>query len=133
MNRLAHLPQAVKTRLRQFSGDDRTSLFFNLIGGSGTFSIAANIAPRLVSGLHDALRSGDVKTARLLDEKLGPVFDIIAREPTPSVIKCALRFLHGMSDQTRLPLTCVEPTMVDAIRNLLDTLPTSSPIPVAAA
>jgi 4-hydroxy-tetrahydrodipicolinate synthase len=123
LSRLGLLPQSARSRLRHYSGDDRTCLPFNLMGGSGTFSTVANITPRLMSSLHAALRLGDLRSAHSLHVRLEPVFDLLKRDTPTAVIKRALQALHGLNAETRLPLAPVDVPTPQAIEDLLETLP----------
>lgn len=112
-----------RARLRHMSGHDLTSFAFNLSGGSGTVSIAANVAPRLVGAMHVALATGNIDTAAALNLRLRPLMDALEREPAPAVAKQALQFVFGIDPETRLPLTPVEPETAAALRHAVSQLP----------
>jgi 4-hydroxy-tetrahydrodipicolinate synthase len=131
LGRLARMPAKERSGLRCYSGHDQTAMAFNLTGGAGTFSAAANIAPRLVCAMHDALTSGNIAAAAALNARLQPIIEILEREPAPAVAKQALQFIHGISAETRLPLTPVEPETAAALRLLVDSLPRNAAIPAA--
>jgi 4-hydroxy-tetrahydrodipicolinate synthase len=113
--------------LRHFSGHDLTSFAFNVAGGFGTVSIAANVAPRLVSAMHVALATGNIQAASALNLRLRPLMEALEREPAPAVAKQALQFVLGTDPETRLPLTPVEPETAAALRLAVTLLPHRSP------
>ncbi|WP_331372213.1 4-hydroxy-tetrahydrodipicolinate synthase [Sinorhizobium chiapasense] len=113
---------AVKARLFQLSGDDATALPFNLCGGHGTISVAANVVPRLVVSMHQAIATGNGQAAIAIHQRLQPLFAALERETNPGPIKYALHLLRGLSPEVRLPLTPVLPETAAEIRVALEAL-----------
>ncbi|MDI7865149.1 4-hydroxy-tetrahydrodipicolinate synthase [Rhizobiaceae bacterium n13] len=123
ITRISRAPKALRQRLQFLSGHDVTALTFNLAGGRGTISLAANIAPRLVAAMHYALQTGNTEAAIALGERLGPLLRAIEREDGPAAAKYALQLMHGLSSEVRLPLTAPQPETIAAIRLALAPLP----------
>lgn len=123
MGRLALTRDGPRGRLRHFSGHDPTAFAFTLSGGSGTFSIAANVAPRLVVAMHVAIATGNIDAAAALHLRLRPLLAALEREPAPAVAKQALQFVAGIDPEVRLPLTEVEPETAASLRTALAALP----------
>jgi 4-hydroxy-tetrahydrodipicolinate synthase len=119
ITRLISTPPAISRRLRHYSGHDLTALAFNLAGGAGSISLAANIVPRLVGGLHAALRTGNADMALALAGRINPLLQILEREPGPPVIKQALAIIGSTDPEVRLPLTPVVPDVIGALRMAL--------------
>lgn len=111
-----------RARFRHFSGHDLTAFAFNLAGGSGTFSIAANVAPRLVVAMHVAIATGNIDAASALNLRLRPLVEVLEREPATAVAKQALQFLAGIDPEVRLPLTPIEPETAASLRLALSVL-----------
>lgn len=133
-------PPSVRARLGQFSGNDQTALPFNLCGGQGTISVAANVVPRLVVSLHHAIATGNGQAALAIYERLQPLFTALERETNPGPIKYALHLARGLRPDVRLPLTTVSPETAAEIRAALEPLtegraatPASQRLPLALA
>ena len=65
------------SRFTVLSGDDGITLPIMSVGGSGVVSVASNAAPRDVAQLVKLYRSGDTHGARVLAEKLRPLFEVV--------------------------------------------------------
>lgn len=115
-------PPSLKARLCQFSGSDQTALPFNLCGGHGTISVAANVVPRLMVSLHHPIATGNAQAAVAIHQRLQPLFTALERETNPGPIKYALHLARGLSPEVRLPLTTVSPETAAEIRSALEPL-----------
>ena len=82
-------------RFLQLSGHNSTSFGFNTMGGRGTISVVANVAPRLCVDMHDALRRGDHSAARAVHQRLRPLMAALDLDTNPVPVKCALIFCSG--------------------------------------
>jgi 4-hydroxy-tetrahydrodipicolinate synthase len=91
-----------------YTTHDATALAFTIAGGRGSFSSAANIVPRLLNSMQLSAGCDHVAAARLIDDRLRPLFKALARETEPAAVKHALSLMKGMSPEVRLPLTGVE-------------------------
>lgn len=103
-----------------FSGDDATTLPFIALGGVGAISVVANIAPRL---MHDiiahALRS-DYASARVLHEKMLPLFDALFSDTSPIPLKALLHRSRLKYPSTlRAPLYAMEEAQANALIALI--------------
>jgi 4-hydroxy-tetrahydrodipicolinate synthase len=100
---------AIGERFVQLSGEDATILGFLALGGHGCISVTANVAPKLLSQMHEAWQRGDLKTAQAINEKLMPLHDAMFCEPSPAPAKYAATLLGFGSERVRLPLVpCTE-------------------------
>jgi 4-hydroxy-tetrahydrodipicolinate synthase len=88
----------------QLSGEDATALAYLVQGGHGCISVTANIAPGLLAQMHDAWRSGDVKTAMAINERLYPVHEAMFCETSPAPVKYAASLLGLGAADCRLPI-----------------------------
>jgi 4-hydroxy-tetrahydrodipicolinate synthase len=131
LSRPMALSAALGDRLVQLSGHDATAFGFNTMGGSGTISVVANVAPRLMVEMHDALRRGDVHTARALNHRLRPLVSALELETNPAPVKHALHLTRGMAPDLRLPLVPLERETAVAIGRALVALEadTDEPLP----
>jgi 4-hydroxy-tetrahydrodipicolinate synthase len=95
-------------RIGLYTTHDATALAFTIAGARGSFSSAANIVPRLFHSMQLSAGCDHVTVARLIDDRLRPLFKALAREPAPATVKHALSLMKGMSPEVRLSLTGVE-------------------------
>lgn len=90
----------------QLSGNDDMSLGFLAMGGVGTISVTANVAPGLFARFHDAYLSGDHATALDINDRLFPLHKALFSDASPGPAKYALsRVLLGFPSELRLPMT----------------------------
>jgi 4-hydroxy-tetrahydrodipicolinate synthase len=73
-----------------FTGTDTLFVASLVIGASGAIVASANLAPELPVGIYQAFTSGDVETARRLQEQLVRVVAACRRAPLPAGWKAAL-------------------------------------------
>ena len=89
----------------QLSGDDPLALAGYALGQSGCISVTANVAPKLCAEFHAAAGSGDLETARALNERLYPLHRALFADASPAPTKYALSRLHDwLLPDTRLPI-----------------------------
>lgn len=91
----------------QLSGEDVTQLGFLAQGGHGCISVTANVAPGLMSEMHDAWRAGDAGRARRINDLLTPLHVDLFCESNPAPVKYAASLLGRCADELRLPLVPV--------------------------
>lgn len=86
------------------SGDDFTTFAMGMLGGKGVISVVANILPAEVAAMMEAIKAGDVQSARrihyMLEELSGAMF--IDSNPVP--VKTALAMMGKIKEEFRLPL-----------------------------
>jgi 4-hydroxy-tetrahydrodipicolinate synthase len=104
-----------------YSGDDATALALMLLGGDGTISVAANVAPKAIHELCRAALAGDLANARRINKALFPLYRMLFVEANPIPVKWAAARLGLIEDGIRLPLTPLSPiyhdTMIAALRD----------------
>ena len=105
-----HTRRACGEDFCQLSGEDHTVLAFMASGGAGCISVTANVAPRMLSGMHAAWREGRVADAMATQNRLVPLHDALFSEASPAPVKFAASLLGHGTDRVRLPLAiCSEP------------------------
>lgn len=87
-----------------YSGDDPTALPFILCGGQGVITVAANVAPKIFAQMCEYALSGDIASARALNEQLMPIYDVMFCEPSPAAAKWALAQQQLCQEYVRLPI-----------------------------
>ena len=103
----------------QLSGEDGTALAYLAAGGHGCISVTANIAPNLLSQMHNAWNKGDIKTAQGINKKLMPLHDALFCETSPGPLKYAASLLGICSSDARLPIVEIEEKSKKNIKNAL--------------
>ena len=100
----------------QFCGDDAGAVTFNLAGGHGWISAAANAAPALCRDLQAVCRARDWNAARTLQNRLKPLLAALACEPGPGPVKRALALLdRGFPPAPRLPMLAATAPTAEAL------------------
>lgn len=95
------------------SGEDGSSLGFNVHGGHGCISVSANVAPALSAQFQNACMKNDFVTARALHEKLALLHQSMFMDPSPAPAKYALSLLKKCAPDVRLPLVnATRPTQI---------------------
>lgn len=87
------------------SGDDATTLALILMGGHGTISVTANVAPRAMHDMCAAGLVGDRERAIAVNNRLQGLHDKLFLEANPIPVKWALQQMGRIESGIRLPLT----------------------------
>ena len=99
-----------------YSGDDMTAMMFILLGGHGTISVTANVAPRAMHEMCDAARAGDAIRAREINARLLGLHKELFCEANPIPVKWAVARMGLIGDGIRLPLTELSESMHGRVR-----------------
>jgi len=103
-----------------YSGDDASTLALMLLGGHGTISVTANVAPRLMHEMCEAALKGDIRTAREINFRLLGLHRKLFIEANPIPVKWAVARMGKMKNTLRLPLTPLssasQPAVEEAMR-----------------
>ncbi len=105
----------------QLSGEDGTALAYLAAGGHGCISVTANIAPNLLSRMHNAWKQGDITNAQDINKKLMPLHDSLFCETSPGPLKYAASLLGICSSEARLPMVEIEEISKKNVDNALKT------------
>jgi 4-hydroxy-tetrahydrodipicolinate synthase len=135
--RLANVPQVVaikeatgsmdqtseilaRCNLAILSGDDSLTLPLMALGARGVISVVANLVPKDVKRLTDAMLAGDLVEARAAHAKLYPLCRAMFIETNPIPIKTAMMWAGLLgSDEKRLPLTDMAPGSAETLRKAM--------------
>jgi 4-hydroxy-tetrahydrodipicolinate synthase len=88
-----------------YSGDDASTLALMLLGGHGTISVTANVAPKLMHEMCAAALNGEVAKAREINYRLLGLHRNLFVEANPIPVKWAVARMGKMKNSLRLPLT----------------------------
>ncbi|WP_373975577.1 4-hydroxy-tetrahydrodipicolinate synthase [Chitinibacter sp. SCUT-21] len=105
LERAADLAKRAPSDFALYSGDDASTLPFILIGGHGTISVTANVAPQAMSQMCAAAAAGQISTARAINDKLQDLHRHLFIEANPIPVKWALEAMGKIPAGIRLPLT----------------------------
>ncbi|NNM82465.1 MAG: 4-hydroxy-tetrahydrodipicolinate synthase [Burkholderiales bacterium] len=98
-----------------YSGDDASSAALMLLGGAGTISVTANVAPRLMHEMCMAALKGDAIAARKINAQLLPLHRTLFVEANPIPVKWAVSTMGLIGPAIRLPLTELSPSSRDTV------------------
>ncbi len=119
LNRGAWLLRDAPKEFAVYSGDDPTAMCLMLMGGKGNISVTANVAPKAMSQLCLAAMAQDVSTAVTLNEQLLPLHKHLFCQANPIPVKWALAEMGRMPHGIRLPLTRLEPSFHETVRQAM--------------
>ena len=88
-----------------YSGEDVSTLALMLLGGHGTISVTANVAPRLMHEMCVAAVGGDRAKAVEINNRLLGLHNQLFLESNPIPVKWALHQMGLIDTGIRLPLT----------------------------
>ncbi len=94
-----------KNQFNIYSGDDGTAFKFLKLGGNGLISVTANILPKVVHELCQAVFNQDEPQALVLQERLAELNSLLFVESNPIPVKWALDYMGKIEGYQRLPLT----------------------------
>ena len=99
-----------------YSGQDTAALELMLVGGKGTISVTANVAPKLMHEMCTAAVSGDTERARQLNDKLNPLHESMFIESNPIPAKWGVSQQGLIENCLRLPLVPLTEEAQDSVR-----------------
>lgn len=99
------LLRSVPAGFAVYSGNDDSAVALMLLGGQGSISVTANVAPREVQALCVAALAGNAREAAALQMRLMSLHQALFVEPSPAPTKWALSRLGRCGATVRLPIT----------------------------
>ncbi len=119
LERGADLIKRVPKGFAIYSGDDASAVALILLGGSGTISVTANVAPRLMHEMVAAALENDLVTARDIHLRLLGLHRNLFLEANPIPVKWAVAQMGLIEPGIRLPLTPLSPDYYDRVRKAM--------------
>ncbi|MBN4073245.1 4-hydroxy-tetrahydrodipicolinate synthase [Mariprofundus ferrooxydans] len=119
MEQLMHTLAACDGRIEFYSGDDATVMPFMVLGGHGVISVVANIAPRTMIALTDAMRSADLDTARAAQFAMRELNSMLFVQANPIPVKAACHLLGWCKDELRLPLLSLDGELLQELQQTM--------------
>ena len=105
LDRAREIIDICQGRMAVYSGDDATATELMLMGGDGTISVTANVAPAQLAEVTRLALAGEADAAYALDSKLAALNEALFLESNPIPVKWALADMGRMEHGLRLPLT----------------------------
>ncbi|HID19382.1 MAG TPA: 4-hydroxy-tetrahydrodipicolinate synthase [Methanophagales archaeon] len=102
------------------AGDDFLTLPIMSLGGKGVISVAANIAPKQMSEMVDAMLKGEMERAMGINIRLYPMFEAMFLETNPIPVKKAAEMMGLPAGHVRLPLGALSASNVEKLRKVLE-------------
>ena len=88
-----------------YSGDDATFMALMMLGSQGVISVTANVVPKEIQLVCDAILAGDYQKARSMNDQLSLLNTNLFVEANPIPVKWALERMGKIHAGIRLPLT----------------------------
>jgi len=108
------------------SGDDNITLPIMALGGAGVISVAANVDPKRMVAMYEAMKQGDYQRALVLHFAMSPLFRSMFIDTNPIPVKKAVELLGMSGGPVRLPLDELDEKKTDQLKKILATLPGKS-------
>ena len=102
-----------------FSGDDATAIALMLLGGKGSISVTANVAPALMHKMCAAAIGGDLAAAREMNFRLLGLHRNLFHEANPIPVKWAAQQMGLVGGGIRLPMTSLSPEFHGRLRSAM--------------
>lgn len=119
MKQASELIRMCGDRMAVLSGDDFTTLSMLALGGKGSISVTANVAPKDAAEMYNAWERGDLAKARQLHYKLEPLNAAMFIETNPIPVKTALVLMGKVREEFKLPLCEMSKANRDKLKDVL--------------
>jgi 4-hydroxy-tetrahydrodipicolinate synthase len=103
------------------SGDDNMTLPIMALGGTGVISVAANVDPRRMVLMCEAMKKGDLKKALALHYALSPLMRAMFIDTNPIPVKKAVELIGMAGGPVRLPLDDLDEKKTAQLQAVLST------------
>jgi 4-hydroxy-tetrahydrodipicolinate synthase len=105
------------------AGDDFLTLPIMSLGGKGVISVAANVAPREMTEMVDAMLKEEVEKAKEINIRLFSLFEAMFLETNPIPVKKAAEMMGLVAtEDVRLPLGALSEGNEGKLRKVLEGL-----------
>lgn len=102
-----------------YSGDDATAMELILMGGNGTISVTANVAPKAMHEMCMLALKGDRAGAEAINQRLMGLHKQLFIEPNPIPVKWAVHTQGLIPPGIRLPLLPLSDSCQEAVRQAM--------------
>jgi 4-hydroxy-tetrahydrodipicolinate synthase len=122
MTRLQQIVRLSEGSIDVFSGDDLTGAQWMLAGAKGVISVTANVAAKLMAKMCDLAVDENHAACLRLHDQLMPLHELMFVETNPIPVKWALNRMGLISEEIRLPMTCLSETHHQVLEKVLKNL-----------
>ncbi|PHS68980.1 MAG: 4-hydroxy-tetrahydrodipicolinate synthase [Methylophaga sp.] len=119
LTRIEQIKALCDDQFELYTGDDANTVDFILLGGQGTISVTANVAPAAMHEMCAAAIAGDEVSARQIDKKLAGLHKNLFVEANPIPVKWALTEMDLIPTGIRLPMTILSEQYHQTVREAL--------------
>jgi 4-hydroxy-tetrahydrodipicolinate synthase len=105
-----------------FSGDDDKTLEIMKRGGVGVISVASHLVGKEIKKMCELFHAGKADEAKMINDRLAPLFKVIFITVNPTPIKAALNMIGQPVGGLRLPLIEANDPEKEQIRKVLKDL-----------
>ena len=105
------------------SGDDNITLPIMALGGGGVISVAANVDPKRMVMMYEAMKEGNYQKALVLHFALSPLFRSMFIDTNPIPVKKAVELVGMAGGPVRLPLDELDDKKTEQLKKVLATIP----------
>ncbi|MEG0627845.1 MAG: 4-hydroxy-tetrahydrodipicolinate synthase [Enterococcus sp.] len=116
ISQIAEIARLLPEDFTIYSGNDDQVLPIMALGGRGSISTVANIAPKQTHELTQAVLAGDFALAKDLQLKQLPLIHAIFCEVNPIPVKTAVGLLGKIEPNFRLPLSAAKAETVERLK-----------------
>jgi len=118
-NRMRELLAFANDKFKIYSGDDATALELILLGGKGTISVTANVAPKAMSEMCQLALAGERTAAEAINQRLMALHKNLFVEANPIPVKWAVEIMGLIPSGIRLPLTSLSEKYHDTVKQAM--------------
>lgn len=122
MKQVSEIIRLCGDNITVISGDDFTTLPLIALGGKGTISVSANVAPKEVATMCSLMLKGAYDKALKVHYKLEPLNAAMFIETNPIPVKTALAMMGKIKEEFRLPLCEMAPANREKLKKILKDL-----------
>ncbi len=119
VTRIRELVEFANDQFAIYSGDDATALELILLGGKGTISVTANVAPKAMHEMCQLALTGKRAEAEAINQRLMGLHTKLFVESNPIPVKWAVHTLGLIPARLRLPLTPLSEKYHDVVKQAM--------------
>ncbi len=119
LSQIAKLASLVGDKIDIYSGNDDQNVPIMSLGGIGTISVLANVAPRKTHEMMVSFLNGDVKTAMKLQLEAIELIDALFIETNPIPVKKACELMGLCSGNLRMPLYDISDKNLEVLKKAM--------------
>lgn len=104
LEQVAQIIKETPDNFLMYSGEDFLTLLLVCLGGDGVISVASHLVGSQIQEMVNAYKSGDVKKALQIHQRLMPLFKVLFINSNPIPVKAALNMVGKKVGGLRSPL-----------------------------